>query len=42
MRPELLGADGVVRVTLKEEVLEEAHVLEGEERNLMLRLRLSR
>ena len=38
VRPEVLGADGVVRIALGEKVLEEAHVLEGEEGDLVLRL----
>lgn len=36
VRPEVLGADGVVRIALGEKVLEEAHVLEGEEGDLVL------
>ena len=36
MRPEGLGADGVVRVAGLEEVLEEAHVLEGEDGDLVV------
>lgn len=36
MRPEVLGADGVVRVTLDEEVLEETHVLQAEQGDLVL------
>jgi len=38
VRPEVLGTEGMVRVALHEEVLEEAHVLEAEEGDLMLGL----
>jgi hypothetical protein len=38
VRPEVLGAEGMVRVALHKEVLEEAHVLEGEEGDLVLGL----
>jgi hypothetical protein len=36
VRPEVLGSDRVVRVAVEQEVLEEAHVLEAEEGDLML------
>ena len=38
VRPEVFGANGVVWVTVDEEVLEEAHVLEAEDGNLVLGL----
>ena len=38
MRPDVFGANGVVRVAVEEEVLEEAHVLEAEEGDLVLGL----
>jgi hypothetical protein len=38
VRPEVFGADGVVRVAVEQEVLEEAHVLEAEEGHLVLGL----
>lgn len=36
MRPETLGSNGVVRVAVEEKVLEEAHVLQAEEGDLVL------
>jgi hypothetical protein len=38
VRPEVFGPDRVVRVAVEEEVLEEAHVLQAEEGDLVLRL----
>lgn len=38
MCPDGFGADGVVGVAVEEEVVEEAHVLEGEEGELVLGL----
>ena len=38
VRPEVFGADWMVRVAVEEEVLEEAHVLEAEEGDLVLGL----
>ena len=38
MRPEVLCPEGVVWIALHEEVLEEAHVLQGEEGDLVLGL----
>lgn len=35
MQPEVLCTEGMVRVALEQEVLEEAHVLQGEERDLV-------
>jgi len=35
VQPEVFCADGMVRVALEQEVLEEAHVLEGEEGDLV-------
>jgi hypothetical protein len=36
VRPDVFGADRVVRVAFQQEVLEEAHVLEAEQRGLVL------
>ncbi len=38
MSPHVLCPDGMVRITLKEKMLEEAHVLQTEDGYLMLRL----
>ncbi len=40
VRPQVFGANGVVWVTVEEEVLEEAHVLEAEDGDLVLGLDL--